>query len=90
MTITGAIVLFAVTWFMVFFCVLPWQSVSQLKQGEIVPGTPSSAPVDPQIRRKAKITTVIALGIWVVLVGVIMSGLFSVMDMDVFNIMGKN
>lgn len=90
MTITGAIVLFAVTWFMVFFCVLPWQFVSQSQSGEIVPGTPASAPTDAQIGRKAKITTVIAVVVWLALVGVIMSGLIRVMDVDVFNIMGKN
>ena len=35
MTITGAIVLFSVTWFMVFFCVLPLRLVTQGDAGEV-------------------------------------------------------
>ena len=35
MTITGALILFSVTWFMVFFCVLPWRFTSQDDAGEV-------------------------------------------------------
>ena len=89
MTLTGAIVLFAVTWFMVFFCVLPWRFESQGEAGEVVPGTPVSAPSDPQIGRKVKITSMIAVWIWLALVGIIWSGFFTLDMLDVFNVMGK-
>ena len=52
MTITAAFVLFSVTWFMVFFCVLPLRFVSQADAGEVVPGTPKSAPAGDVVLRK--------------------------------------
>ena len=89
MTLTGAIVLFAVTWFMVFFCVLPWRFESQGETGEVVPGTPVSAPSDVQLGRKMRITSMIAVVVWLALVGIIWSGVFTLDMLDVFNIMGK-
>lgn len=90
MTITGALVLFAVTWFMVFLCILPTRQVSQADAGEIVPGSARSAPVDPQIGRKARLTTWITLVLWAVMCGIILSGWISIRDTDVFNILGRN
>ena len=87
MTITGALVLFAVTWFMVFFCVLPLNFTSQADAGDVVPGTPRSAPSDYLIGKKAKITSVIAVVIWAVICAVILWGGISVNDLDVFGIM---
>ena len=85
MGITSAIVLFAVVWFMVFFVVLPLRMVSQGDKGEVVPGTPASAPADPQMKRKVKITTIWAFCIWAVIVGVILSGVVTVRDIDWFD-----
>lgn len=82
MTITGAFVLFAMTWFMVLFVVLPLRVKSQGEAGEVVPGTPSSAPADFVIKRKAKITTVVATVIWAILCAIIMSGVITVRDFD--------
>lgn len=84
MTITAALVLFAVIWFMVFFVVLPLRMVSQGEAGVVEPGTPSSAPADPQIGRKARITTIWAIGLWIVIAGAILSGWISVRDLDWF------
>jgi len=83
--ITSALVLFAVIWFMVFFIVLPLRNETQGDTGEVVPGTHKSAPVDPQIKRKARITTIWAVGLWIVIAGTILSGLISVRDLDWFN-----
>lgn len=87
MTITAALVLFSVTWFMVFFCVLPWQFKSQAEAGEVTPGTPASAPADPQVGRKAKITTIIAVVIFAGLYVVVTSGVITRDNMDVFHIL---
>lgn len=87
MTITAALVLYAVTWFMTFFIVLPLRLRTQGEAGEIVPGTPSGAPHQENIGRKAWITTLIATVIWAVLAGVIISGAISVRDLDFRNIM---
>ncbi|MCF6444055.1 DUF1467 family protein [Nereida sp. MMG025] len=88
MSITSAIVLFAVIWFMVFLIVLPLRLVTQGDAGELVPGTHKSAPVDPQLKRRAKITTVWAIGLWAVIAGVLLSGLLTVESIDMFNRMG--
>jgi predicted secreted protein len=81
----SAVVLFAVIWSLVFFIVLPLRMVSQGDAGEIVPGTHASAPADAQIGRKAKITTMWAFPIWLVIAGTILSGLITVRDLDWFD-----
>lgn len=85
MGITSALVLFAVIWFMVFFIVLPLRLTTQGEAGEVVPGTHASAPHNPQMARRAKITTVIALVLWGGIAGVILTGTISVRDLDWFN-----
>lgn len=85
MGITSALVLFAVCWFMIFFIVLPLRMVSQGDAGDVVPGTHASAPADPQIKRKAKITTMWAAGVWAVLATIIWSGAITVRDIDWFD-----
>lgn len=87
MTITAALVLFAVTWFMVFFCVLPLRFKSQADLGAVTPGTPASAPENPMVGKKAKITTVIAAVVFAVLYAIITSGLITRHNMDVFHIL---
>jgi predicted secreted protein len=82
MTITAAIVVFAVTWFMVFFCILPLQFQSQVDAGQVVPGTPKSAPSSENVGRKARITTGVAIVLSAVICGVILSGWISVKDFD--------
>lgn len=89
MTITGAIVLFSVTWFMVFLCILPTRQTSQAAAGEIVPGSAASAPTDPQIGRKAKLTTWITLVLWGAMCGIIMSGWIGVQDTDIFHLLKR-
>ncbi len=88
MSITGAIVLFATTWFLVFFVVLPLRFESQGDAGSVVPGTPASAPSGDVVARKAKITTLVALVIWAVICGVILSGVISIRDIDYMGVMG--
>jgi predicted secreted protein len=87
MTITAAIVLFSITWFMVFFCVLPLRFVSQADAGSVVPGTPRSAPAGDVVVRKAKITSVVAILVWAALYLIIVSGWISVRDIDVMHVM---
>lgn len=84
MGITSAIVLFAVIWFMVFLVVLPLGMQTQTEAGEVVPGTHGSAPANVNIKRKAKVTTLWAIGLWAVIAGVILSGWITVRDLDWF------
>ncbi|MCW1920005.1 DUF1467 family protein [Rhodobacter sp. KR11] len=87
MTITGAFVLFSVIWFMVFLCILPTRQISQAAAGEVVPGSARSAPVDPQIGRKARLTTWITLVLWAALCAFIMSEVVSIRDTDYFQLL---
>ncbi|MDT8343048.1 MAG: DUF1467 family protein [Thermohalobaculum sp.] len=71
MSITSAIVFFIVIWALVFYMVNPFWQVSQREVGEVVPGTPESAPVDPRLRRKALVTTAITVVVFALLYWVI-------------------
>jgi predicted secreted protein len=82
MTITAAIVLYAMVWFMVFFVVLALRVESQADAGHVVPGTPRSAPSTENVGRKARVTTMVATVIWAVLAGIIISGVITVRDFD--------
>jgi predicted secreted protein len=88
MSITAVVVVFAVTWFMVFFIVLPIRFVSQAEAGAVVPGTPAGAPAQENVRRKAWITTWISLPAAAAICGVILSGWISVRDFDINGVMG--
>lgn len=67
----SGLVVFLCAWWMVFFTVLPRQIRGQHEDGDIVPGSDPGAPVDPQIRAKLWLTTVITAGIWLVIVAVL-------------------
>ena len=88
MSITSAIVLFAIVWFMVFFIALPIRLKTQGDVGEIVPGTQAGAPAEHQLKEKAWITTFVAFILWVGFVSVIVSGKLTVRDLDMFDRMG--
>ena len=53
--------IFLLIWFVILFAVLPW-GVRQ--QTDTEPGHDPGAPANPQIGRKALITTVISLAVW--------------------------
>ena len=88
MAVTSALVLFAVIWFMLLLMALPMRMRSQEEDGERVPGTPASAPVNPMIGKKMIWVTVITVVLWVPLVAFIMSGVVSIHDIDFYNRMG--
>jgi predicted secreted protein len=77
MTISAAIVLFAVIWFMTLFIVLPIKLKSQQDAGDIVEGTHASAPSDPQLKKRAIWVSIIAVIIWAPVVYAISTGLLS-------------
>ncbi len=84
MTITGAIVLFAVIWFMALLIALPLGLRTHGDEGSADEASPASSPVNPEIGRKMKWVTVISFAIWVPLVAFIMSGWVSVEDLDIW------
>ena len=88
MGITSAIVLFAVIWFMTFLIVLPIRVQTQGDMGETVPGTHAGAPEVHNLKKKAWITTGLAVVIWAIVAGIILSGVISLRDIDWFDRMG--
>ena len=90
MSITSALVLFAVIWFMVLFVVLPLRLTTQGEAGRVVPGTPESAPDDPKLGPKLKIVTGVSVVLWLVIAGIIVTGTITVADFDVFNRLGED
>ncbi len=73
MSVMSAIALYGIVWFMTLFLVLPFRPKTQGDVGEVVPGTPSSAPSDVQMWRKIKLVTFIATPAYLVIAGVILS-----------------
>jgi predicted secreted protein len=80
----SGLVLLAVIWTVVFFIILPLRLETQGEAGEIVPGTHASSPANFSFKRKARLTTMWAVPIWVVIAGTILSGAVSVRDIDWF------
>lgn len=86
MAISSALVLYAVIWFVCLFVMLPIRIRSQHENGEVIHGTPSSAPTNPMLKVKLKWTSLIALVIWLPIAGIIASGIVSVQDIDFFGL----
>lgn len=84
MSITGAIILFAVIWFICFFVALQIRPDSQAEAGKIVPGTPPGAPANLKLKRKVIWTTMIAIVLWAAITGVVLSGAVTLHDIDWF------
>ncbi len=71
MSVTSALVLYAVLWFLILLMVLPLGVRSQEEAGEVEPGTPASAPETPMVGRKMLWATGLAAVAWAVVFGVI-------------------
>ncbi len=80
----SGLVLLAVIWTVVFFIVLPLRLKTQGDVGEVLPGTHASSPAEFNLKRKAKITSMFAFPIWLVIAGVVLSGAVTVRDIDWF------
>ncbi|MCE1237033.1 MAG: DUF1467 family protein [Hyphomicrobiales bacterium] len=72
MRIGTAIAIYFVIWWVALFVVLPLKVRTQGEVGDVVPGTPASAPARPQLLLKAALTTVLA--------GIVFAGLWALMN----------
>lgn len=88
MSITSALVLFAVIWFLVMFVTLPIGLRTQGDENEVVPGTQAGAPANFRLKRTVIVVTLVTAVLWAVVFTVITSGWISVRDFDVRNVMG--
>ncbi|MED5531999.1 MAG: DUF1467 family protein [Pseudomonadota bacterium] len=71
MTITASIVLLAIIWFILLFIALPLKITTQEESGKKIHGTPSSAPEDPQIKRKMLWVTTLSFCLWSIVMSLI-------------------
>ena len=56
-----AVPMFVTIWFVVLFAILPIGVHSQRESGSYVEGTDPGAPVNPQLLKKALLTTLVSL-----------------------------
>ncbi len=66
MTITASLVLFAIYWFLILFVVLPLNIKTQGDVGEKSYGTPISAPINANIKKKMLFVTLCSLILWLI------------------------
>ncbi|MCR9196633.1 MAG: DUF1467 family protein [Hyphomonas sp.] len=63
----GAIVVFVISWWLSFFCVLPIGVQGQFENdGQVVDGTDEGAPKEPMLKKKAIWATFGAVGLTVI------------------------
>ena len=65
MTITSAIVLLSVYWFIILFIVLPINVTTQNDERNVIEGTARSSPINPNLKRKFSITTIVSIVLWI-------------------------
>lgn len=75
MGIALGLAIYFMIWFLTLFVVLPFGVRTQGEAGEVVPGTPASAPAAPRLLRIAVINTVLATVVFAVVWGILNSGI---------------
>ena len=65
MTITSTIVLLSVYWFIILFIILPINITTQNDEKNVIEGTAPSSPVNPNLKRKFFITTIVSIILWI-------------------------
>jgi predicted secreted protein len=66
-----AVPMFITIWFVVLFAILPIGIHSQRESGTYVEGTDPGAPVNPQLLKKALLTTIASLIVFAILMVVL-------------------
>ncbi len=82
MAFTSAFVLFWAIWAVIFYMINPLWQTSQSEDGEVVPGTPASAPVDAKMRKKLILTTGIATAAFALAFSTVEFGWLSLNDVS--------
>jgi len=82
MSVTTAIAIYFILWWLALFVVLPWGVRSQHESGEISPGTEPGAPILPRMAAKLAWTTVVASIVFVILYVVYVYRLVTLEDLD--------
>lgn len=78
MSVGLGLALYFMIWFLTLFVVLPFGVRTQGEAGEVVPGTPASAPAAPRLLRIFTINTIVASVVFAALLGLLASGVLDV------------
>jgi predicted secreted protein len=82
MSVTTALAIYFILWWLVLFAVLPWGVQSQHESGEIAPGTEPGAPALPRLAAKLLWTTIVSAIIFALLYAVYVYRLITLEDID--------
>jgi predicted secreted protein len=83
MSLSFAIAIYFIIWWTVLFAVLPLGVRTQDEAGEVVPGTPRSAPLAPRLFRVFAITTVVAAIVFAIFYAVVRYKLIRLEDFPI-------
>jgi len=75
MNLFSAFVVYLLLWWLTLFMVLPQGVRGQAEEGDIIEGSEPGAPVEANIKAKFIRTTIIATVLWLIVCGIIISGL---------------
>lgn len=81
----SGLVVYLIAWWTILFTILPRNVTGQYETGDIVAGTEPGAPVDPQLKAKAWLTTVVTAAVWLVYFVIVEFRLLSVGDFFLAN-----
>jgi len=82
MSLTTAIAIYFVLWWLTLFAVLPWGVQSQHESGDISPGSEPGAPALPRIAAKLLWTTIVSAIVFALLYVVYAYRLITLEDID--------
>lgn len=88
MSPVSGLVLFVMIWAMTFFVAIPIRLQTQGEAGNVVPGTHHGSPARHNLKKKAWITTAVAIVIWAIAAWCILSGAITLDDIDLFSRFG--
>ena len=78
----SAFVVYLIIWWLILFTVLPTGVRGQAEEDDIVEGSEPGAPVNSNMKRKLMLTTIIATIVWLIVCGIIVSGVVTWDDLE--------
>ena len=77
MNLFSAFVMYLIVWWLTLFMILPIGVRGQAEENDIVEGSEPGAPVNSDMWRKVKLTTIIGTILWVLVCTIIITGIFN-------------
>lgn len=73
MSVLFALAIYAIIWWVTLFTILPIGMRTQEDDGNVIPGTPESAPAAPRLLIKVGVTTVVSAVVFAIVYAVIVN-----------------